>query len=95
MTLYIGPAGFWTMAPLRYAASLPFLPFLGLRPHAIHPGTIQGKEGIKFCDLATLCRVRTMGLGNMLFAMQSPDFADLLPLLLKVKFISYSWRERL
>ena len=29
------------------------LPFLGLRPHALHPGAIQGKEGIKFCHLAT------------------------------------------
>ena len=28
--------------------------FLGLRPHALHPGAIQGKEGIKFCHLATL-----------------------------------------
>ena len=27
---------------------------LGLRPHALHPGAIQGKEGIKFCHLATL-----------------------------------------
>ena len=34
-----GPSGFWTMAPLRYAAK--FDPFLG-------------KEGIKFCHLATL-----------------------------------------
>ena len=25
-----------------------------LRPHALHPGAIQGKEGIKFCHLATL-----------------------------------------
>ena len=25
-----------------------------LGPHTIHPGTIQGKEGIKFCHLATL-----------------------------------------
>merc|ERR1712024_217633 len=30
------------------------LPFLGWRPHALHPGAIQGKEGIKFCHLATL-----------------------------------------
>ena len=30
------------------------LPFLGLRPHTLHPGTIKGKEGIKFCYLATL-----------------------------------------
>ena len=39
-----GPSGFWTMAPLHYAAK--FDPF--------HPGAIQGKEGIKFCHLATL-----------------------------------------
>ena len=32
------------------------LPFLGLRPHAPHPGTIQGKEWIQFCHLATLRR---------------------------------------
>ena len=30
-----------------------FDPFLSLRPHALHPGAIQGKEGIKFCHLAT------------------------------------------
>ena len=30
------------------------LPFLGLRPHTLHPGAIQGKEGVKFCHLATL-----------------------------------------
>ena len=34
------------MAPLRCAAKL--------RPHALHPGAIQGKEGIEFCHLATL-----------------------------------------
>ena len=28
--------------------------FLGLRPHAPHPGAIQGKEGIKFYHLATM-----------------------------------------
>ena len=27
-----------------------------MRPHALHPGAIQGKEGIKFCHLATLFR---------------------------------------
>ena len=26
-----------------------------MRPPALHPGAIQGKEGIKFCYLATLC----------------------------------------
>ena len=29
-------------------------PFLGLHTHALHLGTIQGKEGITFCHLATL-----------------------------------------
>ena len=47
-----GPSGFWIMAPLRYTAK--FDPFLG--PPALHPGTIQGKEGIKFFHLATLLR---------------------------------------
>ena len=28
-----------------------------MRPHALHPGAIQGKEGIKFCHLATLFRI--------------------------------------
>ena len=46
-----GPLGFWSMAPLRYAAK--FDPFLSL-DCALHPGAIQGKEGIKFCHLATL-----------------------------------------
>ena len=27
-----------------------------MRPHALHPGTIQEKEEIKFCHLATLAR---------------------------------------
>ena len=31
--------------------------FLGLRPHALHPGAIQGKEGIKICHLATLISI--------------------------------------
>ena len=37
------------------------LPFLGLRPHALHPDAIQGKEGIKFCHLATLFDGRMEG----------------------------------
>ena len=36
------------------------LPFLGLRPHALHPGPIQGKEGIQFCHLATLPNTHTL-----------------------------------
>ena len=49
-----GPRGFWTMAPLRYAAK--FDPFLSLDypSHALRPGAIQGKKRIKFCHLATL-----------------------------------------
>ena len=42
-------------SPLRYAAK--FDPFLSLDcfpTNALHPGAIQGKEGIKFCHLATL-----------------------------------------
>ena len=39
------PSGIWTMAPLHYTT---------LRPHALHPGAIQGKEGVKFCYLATV-----------------------------------------
>ena len=49
-----GPSGFWTMAPLRCAAK--FDPFL--RPHALHSGAIQGKEGIKLYHLATLLQRR-------------------------------------
>ena len=42
-----------TMALLRYAAK--FDPFLSwIAPPTLHPGAIQGKEGIKFCYLATL-----------------------------------------
>ena len=43
-------SGLW----LRYAAK--FDPFL-----ALHPGAIQGKEGIKFCHLATLIRNLSLG----------------------------------
>ena len=32
-----------------------------MRPHALHPGLIQGKEGIKFCHLATLRAVGGLG----------------------------------
>ena len=39
-----------TMAPLR--CKICSLHFLGLRPLALHPGAIQGKEGIKFCSVA-------------------------------------------
>ena len=43
------------MAPLAtLRCKIGSLPFLGLHPHSLLPGTIQGKEGIKFCHLATL-----------------------------------------
>ena len=29
-----------------------------MRPHALHPGAIQGKEGIKFCHLVTLLPIK-------------------------------------
>mgnify|MGYP001409471989 CR=1 FL=1 len=45
-----GPSGSWTMAPLRYAAK--FDTFLSLDCVPTH--ALQGKEGIKFCYLATL-----------------------------------------
>ena len=55
LELYVlGSSGFWTMAPLRYAAKFdPFFSFW-VAPHTLYPGAIQGKEGIKFCHLATL-----------------------------------------
>ena len=62
-----GPSGFWTIALLRYAAK--FDPFLSLDcaftpstlcPQALHPGAIQGKEGIKFCRLATLVQEKLL-----------------------------------
>ena len=31
-----------------------------MRPHALHPGAIQGKEGIKFCHLATLAPIKEL-----------------------------------
>ena len=49
------------MAPLRYAAK--FDPFLSLdcASHALHPGAIQGKEGMKFSHLATLHKRQSVG----------------------------------
>ena len=44
MCLALWASGLW----LCYAA------MQNLIPHALHPGAIQGKEGIKFCHLATL-----------------------------------------
>ena len=42
------------MAPLRYAAKFDLFLSLDWAP-TLHPGTIRGKEGIKFCHLATFC----------------------------------------
>ena len=40
---------------LRYATLQNLIPsFPWIVPHTLHPGTIQGKEGIKFCHLTTL-----------------------------------------
>ena len=61
------------MAPLRYAAK--YDPFLSLdcAPSALHPGAIQGKEGIKFCHLATLQEVGSDGGSNKLVIDTSRD----------------------
>ena len=69
--LYVfGPSGCWTIAPLHYAAK--FDPFLSLdcAPHALHPSAIQGKEGIKFCHLATMHSPSDQGLVLMKQAMK-------------------------
>ena len=58
-----GPSGFWTMAPLRYAAKFNTFLSLDCAPHALHPGAIQGKEGIKFFHLATLRKEGSRRLG--------------------------------
>ena len=58
--------GLW----LRYATLqnlIPSVPWIA--PDALHTGTIQGKEGIKFCHLATLVgagRGRDEGAGGLL-----------------------------
>ena len=49
-----GPFGLLYYGSATLRRKIKSLPFLGLRPHALHPGAIQGKEGIKFCHLATL-----------------------------------------
>ena len=46
-----------TMAPLHYATKFDQFSLLGLRSY-LHSGAIQGKEGIKFCHLATLVSCR-------------------------------------
>ena len=51
-----GPSGLNENDSATLRCKIGSLPFLGLRPHALHPGTIQGKEGIQFFHLATLCR---------------------------------------
>ena len=51
LCLALRASGLW----LRYAALQNLIPsFPWNAPHALYPGTIQGKEGIKFCHLATL-----------------------------------------
>ena len=62
-----GPSGFWTMAPVPVRCAAKFDPFLSLdfAPTPLHPGAIQGKEGIKFCHLATLNS--TVGVAGPLF----------------------------
>ena len=53
LCLALRASGLW----LRYAALQNLIPsFPWIAPHALHPGAIQGKEGIKFCHLATLWR---------------------------------------
>ena len=47
MCLALRASGLW----LRYAA---LQNLIGLHPHALHPGAIQGEEGIKFCHLAII-----------------------------------------
>ena len=50
MCLALRASGLW----LRYAALQNLIPsFPWIAPHALHPGAIRGKEGIKFCHLAT------------------------------------------
>ena len=52
MSLALRASGLW----LRYAALQNVIPsFPWIASHALHPGAIQGKEGIQFCHLATLC----------------------------------------
>ena len=51
MCLALRASGLW----LRYTTLQNVIPsFPWIAPHALHPGAIQGKEGIKFCHLATL-----------------------------------------
>ena len=52
--LYVWPSGLKDYGSATLRCKIWSLPVLGLRPHALHPGAIQGKEGIKFCHLATL-----------------------------------------
>ena len=53
MCLALLASGLW----LRYTTLQNLIPsFPYIAPHALHPGAIQGKEGIKFCHLATLFR---------------------------------------
>ena len=80
MCLALRASGLW----LRYAAQQNVIPsFPCIAPNALHPGAIRGKEGIKFCHLATvsgkalgydkrlsLCEMRSWG-------KKSPNHASL------------------
>ena len=49
-----------------------------MRPHALHPGAIQGKEGIRFCHLATLLTLKSEdGDGSFLDEPQEPPSQSL------------------
>ena len=52
------------MAQLRYATKFDAFLSLDCTP-ALHPGAIQGKEGIKFCHLATLIITTIFALGRL------------------------------
>ena len=52
-----GPLGLKDYGSATLHCKILSLPFLGLRPHTLHTGAMQGKEGIKFCHLVTLPRI--------------------------------------
>ena len=77
---------FWPFGLLDYGSAtlrckIWSLPFLGLRPHSLHPGAIQGKEGIKFCHLATLLWIPLVSIFCSHFL--PPPFSQILPFLVK------------
>ena len=68
------------MAPLRYAAKFDPFRSLKMRHSTLHIGAIQGKEGIKFCHLATL-KESTVGEVTNLMSVDVQRFMDLVPYL--------------